>query len=545
MKPPQAGSLPHSSILSKGSRDTKCDMVAPMRTRREWVQSAAGLVGAAAGVQDRPAASEIVLDPKPLYSISPLLYMQFMEPLGVTDSSVEAAWDYTKDAWREDFVDVLKDLAPGSLRFGGNLSRFYKWREGVGDAGRRPSMRNYDWGGKETNRVGTAEFVSLARSVGAEPFYCVNFLGDGIAAFRKTPEGDRTGNAEEAADWVSYANDKENRERLAHGVREPYGLKLWQIGNETSYVKEAFPKQEAVKRTAEFARAMKKRDQSIQLIGWGDKGRGSPDLWARDMLRGTGGSLDMIAIHMMGQSPVRRDTVLAGMRYQAAPELAWEELLELSNKVEARIGELESAIDDAGSHAGIAVTEGHLSLRPHNINPLLYEWVSAVYHARSLNIYQRHGARVKIATAADFNGTRWTVMALQTPVPRGRSFLMPVGTIMRLFKRHNGSEGVRVASSPATLDIAASRTAEKLFLHVVNLDCRKAVPVRLRVKGAEISGGRVLEIAPPSLRSGVSQDEPDVFRPVEKMLPREGAGGWTFPAASVSVVELDIRPSSA
>jgi len=31
---------------------------------------------------------------------------------------------------------------------------------------------------------------------------------------------------------------------------------------------------------------------------------------------------------------------------------------------------------------------------------------------KSMNIYQRHGARVKIATAADFNGNRWTNTAV-------------------------------------------------------------------------------------------------------------------------------------
>src|SRR5262245_152410 len=74
----------------------------------------------------------IVIDPKPLFEISPHLYMQFMEPLGVTDSSVEAAWDYNRDDWRKDFIDATKDLAPGMMRFGGLLSRYYKWREGVG-----------------------------------------------------------------------------------------------------------------------------------------------------------------------------------------------------------------------------------------------------------------------------------------------------------------------------------------------------------------------------------------------------------------------------
>lgn len=511
-----------------------------MQTRRDWARLAASAAAAA-----RVGTSQtvpVVIDPKPLFPISPLLYMQFMEPLGVTDSSVEAAWDYTANDWRTDFVDVVRDLAPGAMRFGGNFSRYYKWREGVGNVRNRPPMRNYDWGGMETNRVGTAEFVSFSRRVGAEPFYCVNFAGDGIASFRQTPEGDRTGSAEEAADWVSYANDRDNRERRAHGVREPYGLKLWQIGNETSYVKEAFSKEEAIRRTAEFARAMKKRDSSLQLIGWGDRGRNYPELWAREMLRANGEALDMIAIHMMGQSPKRTDTLLAGTRYQSAPEAAWEELLELSNNVETRIAELESAVDSAGSRAGIAVTEGHLSLRPHNINGLLFEWISAVYHARSLNIYQRHGARVKIATAADFNGTRWTVMAVHTPVPRGQSFLLPVGSITRLFKKHNGSSGIGVKQASSSLDIAASRTGDRIFLHVLNIDCRKPVATTLTVDGAEIAGGRVFEIAPPSLRTAVSQDTPDVFRPVEKSMQNDGT--WTFPPASVSAVELEMRKRS-
>ena len=54
----------------------------------------------------------VVIDPAPLFDISPHLYMQFMEPLGVTDPSVEAAWDYNRDDWRKDFLDTTADLAP-------------------------------------------------------------------------------------------------------------------------------------------------------------------------------------------------------------------------------------------------------------------------------------------------------------------------------------------------------------------------------------------------------------------------------------------------
>ena len=285
---------------------------------------------------------------------------------------------------------------------------------------------------------------------------------------------------------------------------------------------------------------MKERDRSIRLIGWGDHGRDS-SLWAADLLKQAGEYLDYVAIHMMGQTPKRPNTVLKGLRYQKEPELAWEELLELSNVVEKRVSELEEAITQTGSNAGIAITEGHLSLSPPNANPILYEWLSAPYHARSLNIYQRHGARVKIATAADFQGNRWTNTAVMLPTPRGNSYLMPVGSIARLFKTHSGTQGVGLRSSPPGLDIAASRSPGKFYLHVANLEYRRAVEASLAVDGMRITGGRVFQIAPQDLRTYVNQDQPDVFKPQETALPAGPVLKWRFPAGSVSVVELDVE----
>src|SRR6266567_8668649 len=126
--------------------------------RREFLAAAA--TAAAIEAQETNA---IVVNPKPLFEISPLLYMQFMEPLGTTDSSVEASWEYNTDDWRDDFVALTRDLAPGAMRFGGLFSRYYRWREGIGPPERRPWMRNHVWGGKETNRVGMHEFVDFCR----------------------------------------------------------------------------------------------------------------------------------------------------------------------------------------------------------------------------------------------------------------------------------------------------------------------------------------------------------------------------------------------
>jgi alpha-L-arabinofuranosidase len=515
------------------------------KNRRAFLRETGAAAALAQLARSHLAAADpatILIDPTPLFDISPYLFMQFMEPLGTTDASVEAAWNYDTDDWREDFVEVVKDLAPGVIRFGGLFSRYYKWREGVGAADKRPWMRNYVWGGKETNRIGTHEFVDLCRRVGAEPLYCVNFLGDGVDAYRRTKEGDRTGDAREAADWVSYANDPDNRERKNNGVAQPYNIKLWQIGNETSYGTQTFTRDESIAHTIEFAKAMKERDPSIRLIGWGDRGR--EGLWAGELLKRAGEHLDYVAIHMMGQSPRRQDTVLTGRAYEKEPERAWSELIELSSNIEARLNEVEGIMATQGAPHGIAVTEGHLSLTPHNANPVLSEWLSAVYHARSLNIYQRQGARVKIATAADFEGTRWTVNAVMLPVPRGPSFLMPVGSIMRLFKKSNGNQGVAVKSAPSQLDIAASRTADKVFLHVANLEYRRSVEAVFAVAGMAIMGGRVRQIAPEDLRECVSAERRDVFRPSEAPFPSGDVPRWRFPAGSVAAVELDVKPQS-
>ena len=479
----------------------------------------------------KSSGNALIVDPTPRFEMSPYFYMQFMEPLGATDNSMEAAWSYDTDNWRKDFIDATRDLAPDVMRFGGLLSRYYKWREGVGAPDKRPWYRNYVWGGKETHRVGTHEFVDFCRRVDAEPLYCVNFLGDGWQIYANTREGDRTGDAQEAADWVAYCNDPSHPERMKHGHPDPYRVKLWQLGNETNYGRAGFSKEKTIEMTIAFAKAMRARDPKIELIGWGDNG------WAADLATHAGEHLNYIAVHMMGQTPVRKDTVLHGPDYQSAPERTWEELVELlSPRVEKKLLALEAELDGRNSKLPIAITEGHLSLQPHNASPLLTEWLTGVYHARVMNLYARHGARVKICTAADFNGMRWTTNAIMHQVPGGVSYLLPVAAVMRLFKRHRGKQGVEVKSAPVDLDVAASREGNRVYLHVGNMSYSSATEASFAVSGLKITSGKVWEISPEQPRQEVSARYPDAFKPREHTL--SAPTRWRFPARSVSVVEL-------
>jgi len=519
-------------------------------SRRKFLQNTALFAAASAaspgellagGLKNPKATVEI--DPEPTFEISPRLFLEFMEPLGDTDGSVETAWDYEIQDWREDLVTATQDLAPDVLRWGGNFIRYYRWREGVGPVRERPSTYNHIWGGKETNRIGTHEFVDFCQRIGAEPLVCVNFLSDGHERFWDTVHGEnRRGTVEEAADWVSYANDPDNRERRSHGVEEPYDIKLWQIGNETSYGDEGFGPDEAIKHTIEFAEAMRERDPFIDLIGWGDRGP-SGDYWAPKMLDRAGEHLDYIAMHMMGMVPQRDDTVLRGFEYQHHPERAWEELIEMTDVVERRVQEMREVVEGGPGETGLAITEGHVSFDPHNSNPILQEWLSAVYHARTMNIYQRNGDLIKMCTGADFCGTRWTVNAVRMPVPRwgDDSYLLPVATITKLLNRHNGEHGVTLDSVPSDLDVAASRSGDTVYLHVLNMNYSESVEASLGVNGRQITGGTVYQIAPERPREYVNRERSDIFEPEEKSLDPAGeVPTWRFPKTSVSVVELEL-----
>jgi len=497
-------------------------------------------------------AKAIRINPEPQFTVSPNLYMQFMEPLGSTEPSVEGAWDYDRDDWRQDFIDCVKDLEPDVIRWGGIFNRYYKWREGIGPVEKRKWMYNYQWEGKETNRVGSHEIVDFCRRVGANPLLGVNLEGDGLPYYKNTVHGeDRTGTADEAAEWVAYCNEPTHAERSRNGNVAPFNVKLWQLGNESSYAgTDGFVLDSYLEVARRFANKMRAADPSISLIGWGDVvdcGKLIPgaslegnEPWASKILQQTDDLFNYVAFHMMGIYPRRSDTVLKSFDYINDPAQAWDELIELGEIPQYRIDVFRNELRNAQSKAGLAVTEGHMSLSPYNTNTILRSWLSMAYHARSLNAYLRNGDVVKICTAADFNGARWTVNAVMMPEPRGNSFLLPVGHLMKWFNKERGQKGLSVISQPNELDIAATRSEDTIYLHVLNKSFDEAQQVGLEIDQSQIVDGWVLEMNPKDKLTHLDQSNPNLFEPVE----RKWSENWVFPAASVSIVKLKIKKLS-
>ena len=475
-------------------------------------------------------ASTISIDPRPTFELSPYLYMQFMEPLGTTDGSVDAAWDFGAGRWREDVVEITQILSPTLMRWGGCFCSYYRWKEGVGPRKQRRPMLNQLWGGIYNNHVGTHEFVDFCRRVGADPLLAVNFESDGRKNWAVSPWGDaRSGNAQEAAEWVDYCNNPGNKLRRQHGVENPYDVKLWQIGNETSYDANAFDVETAAQKTLKFAQAMRQSDPTIDIIGWG----GSH--WAGRMAEIAGEELQYLAFHN-GFGPGGGDSPLRGIEYRKDPDRTWDFLMKTCKDQEAAIDDMRSQV--ARYSLPIALTECHFFLPGRNRCELLSTWAAGVANARILNVHQRNGDLLKIATLADFCGTRWQNNAVMIPVPSGRAFMMPVAMVMGLYRKHTGKEAVQVIGAPEGLDVVASRTGNRVFLHVVNTHRSDSVRSVLRVQGSKITDGRIywFDLEP---EFEVFEYQPECTFANERALGSDHT--WTFPAASVSAVELTVE----
>lgn len=505
-------------------------------TRRRAMQSlAAGacsfsLVDSVVAKQFVSQNHELHLDLTPKHELSPYLFMQFMEPLGVTDGSVEASWNHLRDQWRDDLIEVTRDLAPTMLRWGGIFTDFYRWREGVGPREKRPTMFNPMWGGIESNQIGTAEFVDFAERVRAEPLMCVNFESDGRPQYQTVKGESRIGDAKEAADWVAYCNDPDSTERRAHGHAQPMPIRYWQLGNETSYDRQGFDLSTTARKTVEFAQAMRAVDPSIQLIGWGDSG------WATEMLDVAGEHLDMLAFHHMFNPDSPETPVLQGELYRRDAEDTWRQLMKAWQQHDQKIRRMRESLGKR--QFPLALTESHYSIPGRDRCDVMSTWAAGVSYGRILNTHQRHGDLLKIATAADFCGTRWQVNAIMIPVPHGKSYLMPVARVMKLYRHHIGTHAIEVVKAPQELDVVASRTKNKVFLHIVNTNRLQSSTTKLDLSQQNIKSATGFQIVDDPMVEVSELNSADVMQIDQIKLPP--AGRWSFPAASVTAVEIDL-----
>ena len=263
-----------------------------------------------------------------------------------------------EEGFRGDVLDLVRKLDLSVIRYpGGNYVSGFNWEDSVGPKESRPKRLDLAWKTTEPNEVGIHEFASWARKAGADILYSVNLGTRGPA---------------DAQHIVEYANHRGGSAwsdlRIKNGAEEPFGIKLWCLGNEMDG-----PWQMGQKTAYEYGRIaneaskmMKWTDSSIETVACGSSYFQMPTFgeWEYTVLNECYDNVDYMSLH----------------RYYGNPENDTADFLASSMDLEDFIRSV-AAVCDAVKGRKHSSKRVHLSLDEWNI------W----YHSNSQDqeLYER------------------------------------------------------------------------------------------------------------------------------------------------------------
>ncbi|GAB2468511.1 alpha-N-arabinofuranosidase [Conyzicola lurida] len=222
------------------------------------------------------------------------LFGSFIEHLGraVYDGIYEPGHATADDqGFRGDVLALVRELGVSTIRYpGGNFVSGFKWEDSVGPAEKRPTRLDLAWHSTETNEVGLHEFSDWLGKAGSELMLAVNLGTRGV---------------EEALDLLEYTNVPSGStlsdQRVANGLPEPLGVKMWCLGNEMDGPWQLGHRNadDYGKLASMTAKAMRQLDSSLELVVCGSSNRTMPTFgsWERTVLEHTYDDIDLISCH--------------------------------------------------------------------------------------------------------------------------------------------------------------------------------------------------------------------------------------------------------
>jgi alpha-L-arabinofuranosidase len=230
----------------------------------------------------------------PVGSISRRVFGSFVEHLGrcVYDGIYEPGHpEADEHGFRKDVLALVRELGVTTVRYpGGNFVSGYRWEDGVGPKEQRPVRRDLAWHSTETNEVGLHEFAHWNAAAGSEPMLAIN-LG--------------TRGELEALDLLEYTNlptgSALSDQRAANGSPEPFGVKMWCLGNEMDGPWQLGHRsaEDYGKLASRTAKALRQLDPDVELVACGSSGRAMPTFgtWERVVLEHAYDDVDFISAH--------------------------------------------------------------------------------------------------------------------------------------------------------------------------------------------------------------------------------------------------------
>jgi alpha-N-arabinofuranosidase len=433
------------------------------------------------------------------------------------------------DGMDPDIVRMAKEMHTPLVRFGGNFTSAYHWRDGIGPRDKRISRLNIAWGIPEYNQFGTDEFLRFCRLIGAEPQIALN-LGSGTA--------------QEAADWVSYVDDHWS----IHG-----GL-LWELGNELwGDWNLGYPTlEELPARTRQFSEAIRRIDPRARLIATGQ----DPDnyqSWNAAQLTNPPGTFDFLSTHFVVTTDHLQQT-------HADPDTVAMDGFALPVELGRRLRKMQEQINRTAGYenkAHIAFTEWLWvccdGRKPANA-PKWDNMGGAVITGGFLNMLL---ANADVAPISDMTGIVefagiWKKRARVFGTPAYYTFQMYAGadvdvpvTVSTNARHYDVQHGVTrlpdIAEVPfLDVEAALNKNGDKLTLFCVNRHLDQDIPASIAVKGFATSGKAGVEtISSNSIYDVNDELRPEAITPAHSVAEiKGGVLTYAFRRASVTRIEL-------
>jgi alpha-N-arabinofuranosidase len=435
-----------------------------------------------------------------------------------------------RDGLDPDMVEMAKDMDTPLVRFGGNYTSGYHWRDGMGPIDKRVSVRNIAWGIPEYNTFGTDEFLRFCELIGAEPQVALN-LGSGTPA--------------EAADWVRYIDQHWHK----------HNGNLWELGNELwGDWNLGYPTLEELPgRTREFSTAIRAVDPEAKLIATGQ----DPDVyekWNAAQLTNQPGTFDYLSTHFV----VRTDSLPARA---STPDAVSAATFALPVGLERKLRDMQQQINGTANFrdkAHIAFTEW-LFVCCNGNTPNAPRWdnmAGAITTGGFLNMLLRNADIVPISDMTgiiEFAGI-WK--------KRGRVFGTPAYYVFKLFATAEPETGVAVENNAGQYDVShgvarlpdipnvpyldtvavLNKAKDRLTLFCVNRNLTRDIPAAISIAGfAPGAAAEIQTISAESIYEMNDEGDPQHIAPqLSHATAHNGTLQYTFRHESVTRIDFTV-----
>ena len=431
------------------------------------------------------------------------------------------------DGMDPDEIAMARDLHSPLIRFGGNFTSAYDWRDGIGPRDKRIGRLNVSWGIPEYNTFGTDEFLEFCKLINAQPQIALNLGTD-------TPQ--------HAAEWVQYVNQ--------HWGDHKGGL-LWEMGNELwGDFQVGYPTLGRVAAlTREVSEAVRKVDPHARLIATGADEDHFHD-WNAAQLSNPPGTFNYLSTHFVVNDAVQMHNSTAEFRTMASLALP----IGLGKQMHAIHDQIQQS--PHRDHVKTAFTEWLMISRSRTgLN--FTNMGGALFAGGFLNMIVRDSDIVPISDMTgimEFGGiwkkrgqvygapAYWVLREYANAQPRT---LLNVKSNSPEYSVAKGVDRLPEITDVPYLDVTAAESegGKSLVLFCVNRHLTRSLTASFDLASLGVKGksAKVTTLAADSILAENDEEDPNRVKPVTQTEAVHGAFTHKFPNASVTVIEIPMQ----